>query len=327
MDGDRERSLVAWANTFAEAAPAASLADFSNGDALIPIARTIVRKDSDDDDDDDTASGWVGVFSHMEPAGLVEEGAKVPGNEAQKRELAVTCLEDLLRHTVGEHCVGRETFIRQIMSLDAAVQTSLRHIIVGEQPQHNEAGRSSEAGSPVKDHDHDDGSSFAGSPAASAAPLTSPAAGHLTSSGDGSSYEDDDSSHSGGDEDDLSLKSWYSPHPRGSARRKSQVTGGRTGGRAAPVGPKIRQGRTLDMEEAEQALVGETAASAESFPGTTVAVADGTGDGAGWTATAMEVRCEAGLYYNVVYCVVEALSLGLNVYVCAVRLWARYLCT
>ena len=297
MDADHERSLIAWANTFAEAAPAASLADFASGDALVPIARTIVqRKEDNYDGDGDTAAGWAGVFSHMQSAGLVEEGAEVPGDddEEQKLAMAVTCLEGLLRHTVQEDCVGRETFIRQIMSLDADVQTVLRHIIVGEQPQQQQSDAgSSEAGSPSRDRD-DASSSFAGSPAASAA-LSSPppAAGHLASSGGGSSYEEYDSSHWG--EDDLGIKSWYSPHPRGSARRKSQATGGRarTGERAAPVGPKTkpRESRTLDMdmEEAEKVLVEEAAASAvsESFPR---AMAAGAADGAaGWTAIAMEV--------------------------------------
>lgn len=308
MDGDHERSLIAWANTFAEAAPAASLADFASGDALIPIARTIVRKENDhDDDDSDTATGWAGVFSHMRSAGLIEAGDEVPGddNEEQKLATAVTCLEDLLRHTVGEHCVGRETFIRQIMSLDGDVQTCLRHIIVGEQPQQQSDSGSSEAGSPSRRQDDDDDamSSFAagtGSPAASAAVSSPLATGHLASSGGGSSYEEDDSNSSHSGEDDLGIKSWYSPHPHGSARRKSHVTGER----AAPVGPKTktRPGRTLDMdmemvdmEEAETALVGETAASAESESFPRAMVADAADGAAGWTATAMEVGVsEAG---------------------------------
>lgn len=295
MDSDHERSLIAWANTFAEAAPAASLADFASGDALFQIARTIVPKENDHDEDDDTVTGWAGVFSHMQSAGLIEEGVEEPGNddEEQKSAMAVTCLEDLLRHTVGEYCAGRETFIRQIMSLGADVQTTLRHIIVGEQPQQQSEAGSSEAGSPSKEYNDDANSSFAGSPATGAALSSPPAAEHLTSSGGGSSYEDDDntSSHSG--EDDLGLKSWYSPHPRGSARRKSLVSGGRTrtGERAAPVGPKTRQGRTLDldMEEAEKVLVGETAASAESASFSRATVAGVTDGAAGWTATAMEV--------------------------------------
>lgn len=284
MDGEYERSLLAWANTFTEAAPAASLAHFAAGDALIPLARSIVRtKDVDDDDDDDAGTGWVGVFSYMQSAGLIEEGAEVPGNNDEEKKLAVavTCLEDLLRHTVGEDCHGRETFIRQIMSLDADVQAILRRIIVGEEPQQPSEVGSSEARSPSKDHD--DACSFAGSPVA----VTSSSS---SGGGGGSSYEEDD--------DDASLKSWYSPHPRGSARRKSLVAGGRTrtGERAAPVGPKTKsrqQGRTLDMdmgiEDAEKVLVGEAAASAESesFPG--AVAADVADDAAGWTATAMEV--------------------------------------
>lgn len=289
MEGDHERSLVAWADTFAEAAPAAaSLAEFASGNALIPIARTIVGKDNDDGDDDETATGWVGVFSHMQSAGLIKEGAEVPGkdDEEQKLALAVTCLEDLLRHTVGEHCAGRETFIRQIMSLDADVQTTLRHIIVGEQPQ-----QQSEPGSPSKENDA--GSRFAGSPIASAALSFLPTAGRLASSGGGSSYEEDDSSHSG--EDDLGIKSWYSPHLGGSARRKSQATGGRNAGRAAPVGPKTRPGRNLDMDmdmnmdKAEKVLVAATAASVGSLSCPRAVNTDVAGGAAGWTATAMEV--------------------------------------
>ncbi|CAN0419262.1 unnamed protein product, partial [Ectocarpus sp. 12 AP-2014] len=93
------------------------------------------------------------------------------------------------------------------------------------------------------------------------------------------------SSHSD-EEGDLGLKSWYSPHPR-SARRKSKVpTGGRTGERAARVGPRpSRQGRTLDMEEAEEALIGATAASTTPLPPPTPPA----GCSAGWTATAVEV--------------------------------------
>lgn len=289
MESDHERSLVAWANTFTETAPAGSLADFATGDALIPIARTIVG-DGGNDDDDGAVSGWAGLFSLMQPAGLIDEDAPVPGNDETKERLlglAVTCLEDLLLHTVDERCLGRETFIRQIMSLDADVQTILRQIIVGEHQQQQSDASSSGVGSPPPRDTEDDvanssSSSLAESPVTNGS-ARSPPAEHPASSTGESSYGEDDGSLS--DKDDLGLKSWYSPHPR-SARRSSR--GGRTtGDRAAPVGPKTRQarqGRTLDMEEAEQILVGETAASAAA---SAAAATDGA---AGWTATAVEVR-------------------------------------
>ncbi|CAM9446900.1 unnamed protein product, partial [Hapterophycus canaliculatus] len=296
MDGDHERSLVAWANTFnafspAGVAPARSVADFASGEALIPIARTILGSDDDGDDgtaratDAPIAAGWAGLFSLLQPAGLMEEDAPLPreDNPDENTATAVTCLEDLLRHTVGEHCLGRETFIRQIMSLSADVQTNLRHIIVGEQQHQQGEASGSEVGSPARD----DASSFMGSPAPSAsAAYSSPSApcGSISSSLVGSCCEEDSSSHSG--EGSLGAKSWYSPQPRGSARRRSTaVTAGRSVERAAPVGPKPRKGRALDMEEAEQDLVGATAASAAAFSPT---VARG-GDAAGWTATAVEV--------------------------------------
>ncbi len=300
MESDHERSLVAWANTFTETAPADSLADFATGDALLPIARTIVGDGGNDDDDGGaTAPGWAGVFSLMQPAGLVEEDAQVPGNDEPEERLlglAVTCLEDLLRHTVEEHCLGRETFIRQIMSLDDDMQTSLRQIIVGEQQQQQQSEASSSGvGSPPPRHAEDDvasssSSSLAGSPGNSGPARSPPAERPGSSTAGESSYGEDDGSLS--DKDDLGVKSWYSPHPR-SARRSSR--GGRTTGdrdRAAPVGPKTkqpRQGRTLDMEEAEQVLVGETAASAASFSLAGAAAAATTDGAAGWTATAVEV--------------------------------------
>ncbi|CAN0101905.1 unnamed protein product [Scytosiphon promiscuus] len=295
MAADHERSLVAWANTFVAssptgAVPAGSLADFASGEALIPIARTILA--SDDDTDDDAArendapiaGGWACVFSLLEPAGLVEEDAPLPREDdlEEKTETAVTCLEELLRHTVGEHCVGRETFIRQIMSLSPDVQTNLRRIIVGEQP-HGEA-TGSEISSPSRD---DRASSFAGSPAPSAsAGFSSPSAAFSSGSSCAVESPGGDDSSANSCDDSLGVKSWYSPHPQGSARRRSSImAAGRSGERAAPVGPKPRQGRTLDMEEAEQDLVGATAASAASFS-PEAAREDGA---AGWTATAVEV--------------------------------------
>lgn len=295
MNSDLERSLVAWANTFinasspASAAPAGSLSHFASGEALIPIARTILATDDDGDEDTATATdapvatGWAGVFSLMQAAGLIEDNARIPREEddiEEKTATAVTCLEDLLRHTVGDHCLGRETFIRQIMSLSPDVQTNLRHIIVGE-PQ---GSSGSEASSPCRD---DAASTFLGSPAPSAsAAYSSPAAPYSSSSSSAvaSCCEEDISTHSGGDS--LDVKSWYSPQPRGSARRRSMAAG-RSGERAAPVGPKPRQGRTLDMEEAEQDLVGATAASAAAF---SPATGRGDGSAAAWTATAVEVR-------------------------------------
>lgn len=326
MDGDHEQSLVAWANTFTDsfpagAAPAASLADFASGDALAGIARTIVGNDGDDADGTTTPTtvGWAGVFSHMQLAGLIEEDAQVPAeedDEGEKLAMAVTCLEELLRYTVGEDCVGRETFIRQIMSLDAGAQTSLRHIIVGDQPQHQQQDQQdqseancSESGSPCRDNGDDDSDSSSNSSRRSSflrglpGHLSPAASGggrrhrHRTSSSPSeSSYGENDSV-----DDDLGVKSWYSPHPRGSARRQSNRTaGGRTGDRAAPVGPKPpRHGRTLDMDMgtdmdmdedgAEQGRIlkrESTAASAATAMAGAGAASDVT---AGWTATAVEV--------------------------------------
>ncbi|CAB1118982.1 unnamed protein product [Ectocarpus sp. CCAP 1310/34] len=297
MDGRHEQGLVAWANTFSSsfpegAAPAASLAHFTNGDALIPIARTILGDNHDDHDSDGqaTASGWAGVISYLHSADLIEKDLQVPTEEDSKRDMAVTCLEALLHHTCQDTCAGRATFIRQIMSLDTDVQSVLRHVVAGEEPLDEDGdASSSEAGSPYRD-DRDGGASrsFAGSPAAIAAAHLSPGSGasrrrrtSITTSG--SSY---DSSHSD-EEDGLGLESWYSPHPRRSARRKSKVpTGGGTGGRAARVGPRPpRQGRTLDMEEAEEALVGATATSATPLP----PPAPPASCPAGWTVTAVEV--------------------------------------
>lgn len=307
MDGRHEQGLVAWANTFSSsfpegAAPAASLADFTTGDALIPITRTILGDDHDDDSGGAaTASGWAGVFSYLHSADLIDEDVQVPTEEASKRDMAVTCLEALLHHTCQDSCAGRATFIRQIMSLDTDVQSVLRHVVAGEEPSDVDGdASSSEAGSPSRDDRDGGASSFAGSPPLSTAAHRSPASGSrrrrtsITTSG--SSY---DSSHSD-EEDDLGLKSWYSPHPTKSARRKSKVpTGGGTGERAARVGPRPpRNGRTLDMEEAEEALVGATAASAAPFP----PPAPPASCAAGWTATAVEVRGKQPLLMPIFRC-------------------------
>lgn len=313
MDGDRERSLVAWVNTFTGSFPAgaapSSLADFASGDVLFPIARTIVGSDDDDDSNGTTtptAVGWAGVFFHMQLAGLIGEDERVPSQEDDERKklaIAVTCLEELLRYTVGEDCLGRETFIRQIMSLDADVQGTLRHIIVGDQQQYQQDQsevRSSEVGSPCRGNNdaNSSSSSVRGSPGHST-PAPS-GGGHrhrprtsTSTSTSESSYEEDES-----DEDDLTAKSWYSPHPRGSARRQSNVRArGRTGERAAPVGPKPpRQGRTLDMDKAEQVLAVKrettavsAATAASSIPPDTCVMAPADG-AAGWTFMAAEVR-------------------------------------
>ncbi|CAN0249492.1 unnamed protein product, partial [Ectocarpus fasciculatus] len=296
MDGRHEHGLVAWANTFNSsfpegAAPAASLADFTNGDALIPIARTILGDDHDHDSDGPaTASGWAGVFAYLHSADLIDEDVQVPTEEDSKRDMAVTCLEALLHHTCQDSCAGRATFIRQIMSLDTDVQSVLRHVVSGEEPPDEDGDASgSDAGSPSRDDCDGGASSFAGSPAPSTAAHSSPAGSgsrrrRTSITTNGSSY---DSSRSDED-DDLGLRSWYSPHPRGSARRKSKVraSGSGTGERAARVGPRPpRQGRTLDMEEVEEALVGATADSAAPFP----PPAPPASCAAGWTATAVEV--------------------------------------
>lgn len=271
MDAEHERSLVAWANTFGPSdetsCAAVSLADFASGELLFPIARTIVGHNNDDSDgdgncDDRTSndsscvSGWAGVFSVMKPAGLLEEDAELPGEEEEEKEeeeteekltLAVSCLEALLRHTVGEQCFDRETFIRQIMSLDVSAQTTLRYIIVG---QSND-DRDSDAGSPSRESVVE--GSVLGSPTPSAYSLGSPSFDRGLAGPCG----DDDGS-------DLStFKSWFSPSEGEHAREARSA--GSLGGedRAAPVGPKRRQTRrNLDMEtETDVASVAATAGS------------------------------------------------------------------
>lgn len=300
MDDDYERSLVAWANTFnpsfsVSTTPAVSLADFASGDALIPIVQAIVGDDRSIDDDEaaDGTAGWAGVASHMKPAGLIDEDAELTAQATEDGSkaaaMAVTCLEALLRHSVGEQCNGREAFIRQIMSLDAAVQTTLRHIIVGGQPQQHqhqyEDESGSEAGSPSRE------SVLA---AESLAGLSTPdnAANSLAASTPerhgktGSSCGDNDSNS-----DDRSFNSWFSPHAKEDAiERKTSRTP--RGDRAAPVGPKRQRMETdgMDtMDSAEELLVAAAAAAAAdcSAPPVLPASVGGAGYAA---ATAMEVR-------------------------------------
>lgn len=299
MDDDYERSLVAWANTFnpsssASTARASSLADFASGDALIPIAQVIVGDDRSVDDDEaaDGAAGWAGVASHMKPAGLIDEDAELTAQATEDvskaAAMAVTCLEALLRHSVGEQCNGREAFIRQIMSLDAAVQTTLRHIIVGGQPQlhqhqyEDESG--SEAGSPSRESllaaESLAGSSTHDDAANSLAASTPERHGKAESS-----FGDNDSNS-----DDRSFNSWFSPHAKEEARERNMSRTPR-GDRAAPVGPKRQRTQTDGMDttdSAETLLVAAAAAAADCCAPPVVPASVG---GAGYAAaTAMEVR-------------------------------------
>lgn len=259
MDVEHERSLVAWANTFESsdetACAARSFADFTSGELLVQIARAIVGYNDDSDSDKcadkrniNSVSGWAGVFSHMKTVGLLEQDAEIPGAEAdeEKLTLAVTCLEALLRHTVGEQCVDRETFIRQIMSLDASAQTTLRYIIVG----HSNDGGNSEACSPSRESAFE--GSVLGSPMPSTYSLDSPSF--------------DRSVVGCGDGGDLStFKNLLSPQEGEDAREARSA--GSLGGEdhAAPVGPKRRQARlNLDMETGKDAA--SVAASAGSLP-------------------------------------------------------------
>ena len=139
MEGEYERSLVAWTNTFNHdvTTSASSLAEFSNGELLLPITRTILGETSVVGDSN-VSSGWSGVFASLKCAGLIEENAEPPGGAVSLEEkVAVvgTCLEALLRHAVGGNCLLRETFIREIMSLDPDAQVVLSRIIVGQQQQ------------------------------------------------------------------------------------------------------------------------------------------------------------------------------------------------
>lgn len=158
-----ERSLVVWANTFFRSddlnmAPADSITDFTSGDLIVPIARAILGHPLDTGNEggdvgkggdlDTSTVGWKHVLSMMQPAGLLEyEDIHVFCTETWELrhkedgpKMAVTCLETLLRHTVTEDCPGRETFIRQIMSLDNPTQCTLSCIIVGSPVESSEAG-------------------------------------------------------------------------------------------------------------------------------------------------------------------------------------------
>lgn len=306
MDDDYERSLVAWANTFnpsfpVSTAPAVSLADFASGDALIPIAQAIVGDDRSVDDDEaaEGAAGWAGVTSHMRPAGLIDEDAELieqaTEDVAKGATMAVTCLEALLRHSVGEQCNGREACIRQIMSLDAAVQTTLRHIIVGGQPQphqdqyEDESG--SEAGSPSRESLHAD-ESFTGSSTPDDA-ANSLAASTPDRHGKGGSSCGDNDSNS----DDRSFNSWFSPHAKEDARERKMSRTPR-GDRAAPVGPKRQRTETdgMDTTDSAEALLVAAAAGAGGAGGVVAgccapSVLPVSVGGAGYAAaTAMEVR-------------------------------------
>lgn len=296
MEEEYERSLVAWANTFnsssfpACSAPAACVADFASGDALIPIAQAIVGHDTHGDQGEapDGATGWTVVISHMRPAGLlVDENAELieQAENVAKAAMAVTCLEALLRHSVGEQCNGREAFIRQIMSLDAAAQTTLRHIIVGsqDQPQHQYEDESGSEAADSPSRQSLTGESFAGSP-------TPDAASSLTAStpdrhdSAGSSYGDDSNS------DDRSFNSWFSPHAKEDARER-RMTGTPGGDRAAPVGPK-RQRVETDRDTAAGGS-GEVVAGGGGGAGCALPppVLPTSVSSAGYAAaTAMEVR-------------------------------------
>lgn len=275
MDDDHEQSLVAWANTFTSAedsppalatAGAASLSDFASGDSLLPIARTIVGHEDDSSDgttsrnDSAAADSWVEVFSIVKSAELIDSDAAAPGtDEGQEEKLAaaVTCLEALLRYTVGEECSGRERFIHQIMSLDHAVQTTLRHIIIGTHHQ-TQCETASEATSPSRESDFGGNECTAAvpmSPAPSTYSMISSPSDRRLSPADFSSEEDV------GQADDLSFKSWFSPQTSASAR-KVRMDRARSSGRAAPVGPRKRQhGTHLNMDTATDTVVQEEEAT------------------------------------------------------------------
>lgn len=278
MDVEHKRSLVAWANTFGSAdetaCAATSLADFASGELLVHISRVIVGYNDNTDSDNcadksnvGSSSSWAEVFFRMKTVDLLEQDADIPGAEADEEKLtfwAVTCLEALLRHTVCEQCFDRETFIRQIMSLDASAQTTLRYIIIG----HSNDGGNSEACSPPRESSVE--GSVLGSPMPSAYSLDSPAFDRSVVGCEG-----------GGD---LSaFKSLFSPQEGEDAREARSA--GSLGGedRAAAVGPKRRHARlNLDMETGKDAA--SVAASAGSLP---VVVGGGA-----TVLTAAEVRCD-----------------------------------
>lgn len=184
---EHERSLAVWANTFLdgsatdrnEVASADSLGGFATGDRLVPIVRAVLGIDHNGDEHREgeegaeltAGSSWTSVISLMQTAGLLEAGVEeldmaveVAYDAENGKKMAVTCLEALLRHTVTEQCLGRETFIRQIMSLDPSSQATLRKIIVG-----STAG-DSETGSPSRESALDE--SFTASPAPSSSAST-----------------------------------------------------------------------------------------------------------------------------------------------------------
>lgn len=162
------RSLVVWANTFLRPddngrsnnriKPVDSISEFTSGNLLVPIIKAVTGHDKNDDTDslevgDSSSGGWNQVISLMQPAGLLKDAevveisslccddgddygddeiTELPNRSSNPRtKMAVACLETLLRHTVSEQCAGRESFIRQIMSLDEPTQCTLSRIIVG----------------------------------------------------------------------------------------------------------------------------------------------------------------------------------------------------
>lgn len=302
MEEEYERSLVAWANTFNFSsfptcpAPATSVADFASGDALIPIAQAIVGHDKHCEDGktpECAALGWTSVISHMHPAGLLlEENADLieQAEDVAKGAMAVTCLEALLRHSVGEQCNGREAFIRQIMSLDAAAQTTLKHIIVGSQdrPQHEYEDESGAEAADSPSRESIAYVSFAESPA--------PDAGSSLTASTPDRHGNAESSYGGdSNSDDRSFNSWFSPHAKEDTRER-RMAGTPGGDRAAPVGPK-RQRVETDMDTAAggsaEVVGGGGGADCCALPLPTLPASVG---GAEYAAvTAMEVRRNGSL--------------------------------
>lgn len=143
MDGDYERSFIAWINSFNRdsSTPAVSLSDLTSGDLLLTIVRTVLVGDVTGRVESDADTGWLGVFALMKPAGLLEESAEPPGAvtpHEDKVALVRTSLEALLRYAVGEQCSCQEIIINKILTLDPEVQMGLRNVILGQQQQQHE---------------------------------------------------------------------------------------------------------------------------------------------------------------------------------------------
>lgn len=223
MDGNYDRSFIAWTNSFNcdSSTSAASLSELTSGDHLLPIARTVLGENGTGGTESG-ADAWLGVFALMKPAGLLEEDVEPPGAvtpHEDKVALVRTTLEALLRHAVGEQCSCQEMIINKILSLDPEVQMGLRSIILGQQQQQHEL--SFEVSTPGRESIRADEGLFELSPVHSIrSTIASPPMGSDYALGLSSEGPESDERSSGSD----------IPSQEGEQK-----------GRAAPIGPKKQQ--------------------------------------------------------------------------------------